>query len=642
MKKGLGFDPKTLDKKVAPEDDFFKYVNAKWLKQNPIPKAESRWGSFIVLRYDTERQLKKLAEKTTHPLIKNIYRAALDMKHRNLAGVKPLRPLLSHIEGIKDVRGLTAVIAELHRLGIDAPFGPGVDQDLKRSSHYILYLGQAGLGMPDRDYYLKDGPEQKRVREAYRKHIVKIFKLLKMPGTERKRDTVMRIETMLAKASMDKVSMRDPHKIYHKKSRAELARLAPGIAWKAYFPELGLKQPQPLIVCQPEFMKSMSRMLQTLPLADWKTYLTFHVANDLASSLSQPFVNESFSFYGKVLSGQKKQKPLWRRALGAVNGSVGEEFGKLYVKHHFTAAAKRKMNILVSELFEAYEERIKNLDWMSAATKRKALKKLAAIGRKIGYPSKWRSYKGLVARKDDHFGNMVRAELHEHRRQMRKVGRPVERHEWHMTPQTVNAYYTPTLNEIVFPAAILQPPFFDFAADDAVNYGAIGSVIGHEITHGFDDEGSKFDAVGNLKLWWTKSDRKRFDKKAALLAKHYDRYTVAPGIHVNGKLTLGENIADLGGASIAYDAYQRRLKKTGRKTIKGFTPEERFFIGWAQAEREQGRPEYLKMIVVTDTHSPSRFRINGPASNMDEFYRTFKVTKKNKLYRPTSARARIW
>jgi putative endopeptidase len=441
---------------------------------------------------------------------------------------------------------------------------------------------------------------------------------------------------------MTKEDARDSEKVYNKMSFAQLERSAPTIKWGAYFKAIGMDAEKSLVVMQPEFVKALSKMLSDTPLEDWKVYMRFHLVNGAAGTLSKKFVRENFKFYGKVLSGSKVMKPIWRRALAATNGSLGELLGQTYVKLYFTAEAKKRMNALVDDLFTAYAARIKNLEWMTPATKKKALTKLRMVTRKIGYPDKWKSYRGLMVRPDDYFGNLLRSAAYEHRREARKLGRPIDRTEWGMYPQTVNAYCNFGMNEIVFPAAILQPPFFELFADDAINYGSIGSVIGHEITHAFDDQGSKFDGKGNMKSWWTDTDRKDFMKKADLVKKQFDQYRVADGVAVNGQLTLGENIADLGGASIAYDAYQLQLARTGRKDIEGFTSEQRFFLGFALFERELSRPEFVKMQVLTDPHSPGEFRINGPVSNLAEFYSAFGVKPGDKLYRAPKDRAKIW
>lgn len=651
--KDWGFDIRELSKSIRPQDDFYHHVNKKWMLANPIPKSESRWGSFMALRLDTDKKLhglltaltkKRAAKGSDEQLIGDFFRSGMDMKARNAKGLAPLAPILARIEKLSSIHELPELLGYLDRIGTGGFWGIGVDQDSKKSDRYALHIGQDGLGMPDRDYYLKDDPESVRVRSAYRTHIEKLFRLMGRSAAEAKADadTLMRIETRLAKASMRKEDLRDPEKTYHKLSFSKLTSLAPTIDWRTYLKRVDGDKAPYFIVMQPGFLKEVDRMLRILRLEDVKTYLAWHVVNDYAGALSDAFVRENFSFYGRVLAGLKAQRPLWRRVLSTVNSGLGELIGKLYVERYFTKEAKKKMDTLVDDLFLAYEARIKSLEWMSASTKRKALAKLRALNRKIGYPSKWKSFKGLLISPDDYAGNIMRMNEFIHRREMRKLSRPIDREEWHMYPQTVNAYFSPTLNDIVFPAAILQPPFFGLSADDAVNYGSIGTVIGHEITHGFDDEGSKFDSKGNLKSWWTKQDRKKFEAKAKKVEQQYGRYTVADGLKVNGKLTLGENIADFGGLSIAYDAYQLQLARTGRKVIDGLTPEQRFFLAFAIFERENSRPEFTKMQVLTDPHSPGVFRINGPLTNFEPFYEAFGVTKKDKLYRAPKDREMVW
>ncbi|MFZ1987525.1 MAG: M13 family metallopeptidase, partial [Minisyncoccia bacterium] len=431
-------------------------------------------------------------------------------------------------------------------------------------------------------------------------------------------------------------------KTYHKMNSAKLKKIAPQIDWATYLLNIDAKKAGDLIVMQPDFFKEIAIMVDAISLSDWKTYLEWHLVNDFAGFLSPAFVKQSFAFYGTVLSGAKALKPLWRRTLSTVNGNLGEMLGKLYVEKHFGPEAKKRMNALVEDLFVAYEQRIKNLDWMSAPTKKKAIAKLHTMNHKIGYPDRWKSYKGLVIKADEYVGNVMRTALYEHRREMKKLEKPVDRKEWFMYPQTVNAYFSASLNEIVFPAAILQLPFFDLSADDAHNYGCIGTVIGHEMTHGFDDQGAKYDAKGNVKTWWTSEDKKRFEAKTKQLVMQFNQYKVADGVPVNGKLTLGENVADLGGLVIALDAYKNHLVKHPSVTIDGFSPLERFFVAFAVFEREICRPEFEKMHALNDPHSPGTFRINGPASNVDEFYETFGVTTGDKLYRTSTARAKIW
>ena len=651
-KKDWGFDTRDMDRGVRPQDDFYHYVNGGWLKKTTIPPHESRWGAFYMLRYDTEKKLrtivaelkdrKHLRHGTPEQMVRDLYRSGLDMQKRNALGLTPLKSWLDRIAQIKDVPSLVSTVAHLEKVGGGGPWGLTVDQDMKNSEKYVLYLYQSGLGMPDRDYYLKSDAESQRVRSAYEKHLVRLLRLAgRRDKASQDAAVVLEIETALAKVSMPKEELRDVDKTYHKKSLTELSKLAPSVPWREYFKILGT-EPKQVIVAQPEFFKALERLLATFPISAWRTYLSTHLINDFASCLTLGFEKENFSFYGTTLTGTKHMKPLWRRALGTVNGSLSEPLGKLYVKVYFGPEAKRKIVGVVDDLFTAYEARIKNLDWMSSVTKKKAIQKLRQMNRKLGYPDKWKSYRGLVVRPDDYAGNIMRLHAYEHRRYMRRLTKAVDRKEWFMSPQTVNAYCSFGLNDIVFPAAILQPPFFSADGDDAINYGAMGSVIGHEITHGFDDQGSKFDGKGNRKTWWTKGDRARFDAKAQALVKEFNGYTVAGGLTVNGQLTLGENIADLGGASIAYDAYMLRLVRTGRVDIKGFTPDQRFFLGFALFEREKRRPEAEKTQVLTDPHSPGKYRINGPASNLPEFYAAFGVEKGDALYREQKDRAKIW
>lgn len=653
-KNSWGFDVRELDSKIRPQDDFYHHVHKKWMDANPIPKSESRWGPFLMLRYDTDKKLRALLVELENKrsllvnsperLARDFYRSGMDMKRRNERGVSPLSPLLEKIEKIKTMDDLLRMVALLHRLGVGVLWGAGVDQDSKNSERYALHLAQDGLGLPDRDYYLKDDAESKRIMDAYSIHVEKLFKLMgRSPKTARdERDTVLWIETRLAEASMPKEDMRDPDKTYHKLSRAQLKRLAPLVNWELYLTQTQGSDAKTVIVMQPKFIEEVNAMIDAVPLAQWKTYLAWHLVNDYSGALSSSFIQQSFSFYGKVLSGSKTLRPLWRRVLGVVNGGLGEIIGQLYVKKHFTAQAKQRMDAMVDDLFVSYESRLRSLTWMTQATKRKALLKLRALRRKVGYPDKWKSYAGLRIEQDDYVGNIMRSNEFEHRREMKKLKKAVDRNEWYSYPQTVNAFYNPNMNDMLFPAAILQPPFFDMHADDAVNYGCMGMVIGHEITHGFDDEGSKFDAKGNLKSWWTPEDKERFEGRAKKVEKQFNAYKVADGIAVNGKLTLGENIADLGGLSIAYDAYQLHLERTSRTDIEGLTPEQRFFIAFSVFERENIRPELEKMAVLTDPHSPAIYRINGPLSNFTPFYEAYGVKKGHTLYREPEEREMVW
>jgi putative endopeptidase len=647
-----GFDVRDIDAKVRPQDDFFHYASGTWMKKNPIPKTESRWGSFTMLRHATDAQLQSLLKKviatkkvkagSAEQMIRDLYRSGMDMERRRKIGLAPLAPLMKRVEALKKSEDIGTTIAHLERVGSGGIWGVGIDQDMQNSEKYIIHLGQGGLGMPDRDYYLNDDAESKRVRTAYEKHLVRMLELAGRRSQAREEAAlVLEIETALAKISMKKEDLRDVDKTYHKKSLPELRKLAPTIDWSEYFRILG-DSPRHVIVMQPDFFKGVERLIHRYPITSWKTYLRTHIIGDFSNVLTPELEKESFAFYATVLTGTKHMKPLWRRILRVVNGGLSELLGELYVQEYFPAHAKKKVSVIVADLFRAYEARIKNLDWMTTPTKKKAIKKLNQMHRKLGYPDKWKSYTGLVITPDDYVGNVMRISAYENRRASRRLKKPVDHAEWFMSPQTVNAYCSFGMNDIVFPAAILQHPFFDVTADDAFNYGAIGSVIGHEITHGFDDQGSKFDGKGNRKTWWTRTDSARFTAKAKKLVTEFNGYTVAPGLHVNGKLTLGENIADLGGISIAFDAYQLRLALTGRADIEGYTPEQRFFLAYACTEREQERPEYRKTMVMTDPHSPSKFRVNGPLSNLPEFYDAFGVKKGDKLYRVPKDRAKIW
>lgn len=643
-KKHWGFDTKSVDTSVRPQDDFYRYANGSWLKSAKIPPEESRWGSFITLRVDTEHQLKKLVETTGEQQIRDMYASAMDMATRNKRGAEPIAHLRKEIAGIKDHQGLQKVLITLSRLGLAGFWGEMIEQDLKNTTRYALFLWQGGLNMPDRDYYLLDKPEQVRVRTAYGKHIQKLMRLGGASAKEaaRIKDVVMKIETRFARASMSREDMRDPHKIYNKYTLSSLQKLSPAVAWAPFLSGIGAKKLPYVIVGQPEFFKEVSRMLGDIPLEEWKIFLDYDLLNSAAGMLSEPFVKETFWFYSQVLAGTKKMKPLWRRALGATGATLGELLGRLYVAEYFPPASKRAMDELVTDLFAVYEARIRALPWMSPATKAKAVKKLRAMERKIAYPRKWKSYKSLVIKRRDYVGNMLRATELEHKRELRKLGRPIDRHEWLMTPQTVNAYFNPPMNEIVFPAAILQWPFFDARCDAALNYAGIGSVIGHEMTHGFDDEGSKFDHKGNLKDWWSTKDRKEFEARAKLVEDQAAAHEVEPGVRLNGKLTLGENIADLGGLVIAWDAYQRYLDKHGRHIIDGLSPEERFFLAYAQMEREVRRPESAKLAALTDPHAEAPFRINNPLRNFAPFHDMFGTKKGDKLFTPPQKRAEIW
>ncbi len=660
-------DPALFSEDINPADDFFSYVNAKWIAANPIPPEESRWGSFYVLRVEAEHHLKdileelsKKSDETLDPTarkVRDFYRTGMDEERLAAEGDAPLKPLLDMVAGIGDIGGLSSALGKLHRAGIGAFWATGVDQDVKASEVMALYLSQGGLGLPDRDYYLNGDEKSKTIREGYARFAEGIIAAApsvggpSVPGGAPIPAKFIDLETKLAAASMTRVELRDIEKQYNKMAPEELAALAPKVDWEGYWAAAGIAKPAYVIVCQPKFMEEVNRMVVEMPLEEIKQYLRWRILDDLANVLDENFSKRTFEFYGRAFAGAKEMKPRWRRVLGAVNGLLDEALGRIYVERHFSEDAKKKIADLVGHLTAAYRARIEKLDWMSDETKKKAVAKLGTVTKKLGYPDKWKDYGLLEIGTDSYAANYMRAHAFEFDRQVKKIGGPVDRTEWHMPPQMVNAYYNPPMNEIVFPAAILQPPFFDPDADLGANYGGIGTVIGHELTHGFDDQGSLFDLNGNLANWWTPEDKARFDAKTAKLAEQYDRYEPLPGLRLNGKLTLGENIADLGGLVIAYDALRLALGEAANEAaaaqtaigpIDGLTPFQRFFINYAITERGEYREEALRLQVQTDPHSPSRFRVNGPLSDMEEFYEAFNVKEGNALWRSGGERVNIW
>lgn len=650
-----GFDLKNLNTKIRPQDDFFSYACGGWIKHNPIPQTKSRWGTFDVLREENLKKLhtivkemgakKRVTEGSSSQLIRDMYRSGMDMKTRNRRGIDPIKPFLKRIDAIKNADNLTDLIIYLQKTGFSLLWSTYVGQDDKNSEQYITFMGQGGLTLPDRDFYLMNDARSKAIRKAFLKYVENMFVLAGGSRADAKKNakTILSFETGLARISMNKVDARNIDKIYHKKTLAQLSKLAPIVPWRRFLREIGLSKAKAVVVMQPDFLKRVTPLLKKTSIEKWKIYLRWNVIDDAGSSLTSAFARERFGFYGKVLLGKQKMEPQWKYVLGAIEGTLGEALGKEYVKRHFPNEAKKKINELVDHLFNAYHKRISALDWMSATTKKKALAKLSRIERKLGYPVKWKSYRGLVIRPDTYFENLLRSARHEQKRIFSRLGKKIDRTEWHMTPQTVNAYYSPNMNEITFPAGILQPPFFDPYADAAYNYGSIGSVIGHEMTHGFDSDGAKFDGDGNYKNWWTKQDKALFERKSKVLVTQFNAYK-AGDLHVNGKYTLPENIADLGGITLAFDAYMKHLEDNPgeRKIMHGFTPERRFFVGVTLFDCEHGRPEFLRIQVLTDPHSPGKFRVNGPVSNIPAFYDAFKLKKGDKLYREPKNRAKIW
>jgi putative endopeptidase len=630
----LRFDVGAMDKTADPCSDFFQYACGGWVKANPIPPDQSRWGRFSELEERNREVLRDILEDAARPgaqrdavtkQIGDYYAACMDEKAIDAKGLKPLEPELARIAALKDKSQLAAQIAHMHRLGIGALFDFGSGQDFKNSTEVIAQLDQGGLGLPDRDYYLKDDPEHIEIRHKYVAHLEKMFELAGEPAARARSDAdvVMRVETALAKGSLDRVSRRDPQKIYHRMSKQELDALGAGFQWNAYFRDTGAPAFTAINVAWPDFVKAVDAQVQGASLDDWKTYLRWHLLHSSAPMLPSAFVAENFAFYGKVLTGAAELRPRWKRCVDYTDSQLGEALGRKFVEKTFGAQGKERTLAMVHELEKALGKDIQNLSWMTPATKQQAEIKLKAITNKIGYPDKWRDYSSVMIARDDALGNSQRADTFEVHRVLAKIGKPLDRTEWDMTPPTVNAYYDAQMNNINFPAGILQPPFFDNHMDDAVNYGGIGAVIGHELTHGFDDEGRQFDAKGNLHDWWTETDAKEFTERAACIADEYSSFAVAPGVHINGKLTLGENTADNGGARIAYMALLDALAGKAQPKIDGFTPEQRFFLAFGQVWCTSERPEALKLQVQTDPHSPAKYRVNGTVQNMPEFQKAF-------------------
>ena len=630
-----GINLATIDPSALPCRDFYQYANGKWLAANPVPADRSIWGGLSEVGERNSAVLHSILDEavagpparpgSASRKVADFYRSGMDTARIERKGVRPLDPEFARIAEVRDTPRLLAEIAYLHRSGVRAAWGFGVGPDAKDSVHTIVQLGQGGLGLPDRDYYTKADDKSRALRDAYAAHVARMFVLLgdAPDRAAAEAQTVLGIETRLASASMTRLARRDPNATYHKLTPAQFDALAPGLSWSPYFAALGVRDPGPLLVGQPQFFTVVGGMLMSVPSADWKTYLRWHLIDSTADDLSSGFVNEHFAFFGKTLSGSPTLLPRWKRVLAQTDGAVGEGLGTLYVARAFSPQSKARALALVLNLKAALRDRLQSLDWIGADTRRQALLKLDKMTVKIGYPDRPRDYSALAVESQDYVTNALAARRFEVARNLQKLGRPVDRTEWGMTAPTVNAYYRPDVNEIVFPAGILQPPFFDAQADDASNYGAIGAVIGHEMTHGFDDQGRQFDADGNLKDWWTAADKKNFQARADLVARQFDGFVAVDDLHVNGHLTLGEDIADLGGLKIAYLAFEKAQAGKPRVSIGGFTPEQRFFLAFAQIWRTNTRPEALRLRVATDPHAPARFRVLGPLANLPEFAQAF-------------------
>ncbi|MBS2005698.1 MAG: M13 family metallopeptidase [Cyanobacteria bacterium SZAS TMP-1] len=643
-----------MDKSVKPGKDFYSYAAGNWVKNNPVPADKARWGSFSELaernNYLIHGILKSAAEdssaapRSPRKQVGDFFASAMNTDLLEKKKFDPIKGDLARIDQIKSTDDLVKLLADFHKEGTGGIFATSVDQDAKDSNIYAFQLYQGGLSLPDRDYYLKDTFAKQRA--AYIEHLKKMFVLLgeSKADAAKHADTVMKLETELAQASRSRVDLRDPIKNYNKVKISDLIAGAPAMPWQLYLSERGIDKIPYAVVGQPEFFEAVNKAVKAHSIDEWKTYLRWHVLHEAAPFLHNAVETENFNFFGKTLSGQEQQEPRWKRASKVIDREIGEALGQLYVEKYFTAEAKQRMTELVANLREVFKEHLQKLEWMSDETRQKAMLKFERFVQKIGHPDKFRDYSSIDIARDDYVGNIKRADLFEVNRQIARIGKPVDRTEWGMTPPTVNAYFNPTMNEIVFPAGILQPPFFDVTADDAVNYGGIGAVIGHEITHGYDDEGRHYDADGNLVEWWTEKDTKEFDSRANKVVEEYNAFEALPGLHVNGKLTLGENIADLGGVSIGYDALQKALKKdpSKRKNIDGFTPEQRFFLSFAQLWRTNIREAEQRRLITVDPHSPGRFRSVGPLMNFQEFYDAFGIKSGEPQWRSPELRAKIW
>ena len=650
--KTIGFDKENMDSNVSPKEDFNLYVNGGWLKNNPVPSTESRWGSFSEVadlnRVYLRKILEEAASKDDHskgsPMQKigDFYFAAMDSVSLNGKGVEGIKSELDLINTIQDNESLTAAMGKLSRRGIRGFFGFYIGSDSKDSEKNISHVSQSGLSLPDKAYYLTPTEPYLGWQEKYRAHISSMLGYLGEENTEEKAINIFELEKQIAEISMDRVTRRDPDTTYNKMSYDELKSLNMTFNWDTYLSNFGDVKIDSVVVGQPFFITEMEKIMTSTNIDTWKNYLKWKTISSASSYLSDEISAESFNFYSATLRGTKEQKPRWKRAIQSSDRNLGEILGQEYVKVAFSQEAKDQIYEMVDMLEAAYGERIKALPWMSEETKERALHKLSTFKRKLGYPDVWKDMSALEIDRTSYISNIYNVKEFWTDYMLNKLGKPVDHNEWGMTPSTVNAYYNPSKNEIVFPAGIMQPPFFDPNADAAVNYGGIGGVIGHELSHGFDDQGAKFDADGNLKDWWTEDDKTKFEEKTGLLKAQFDAFIVLDSVNVNGSLTMGENIADLGGVTMSYYAYQKYLEKYGRKDMDGFTPEQRFFIGWSQVWRTNFTDEELLRRIKTDPHSPGMFRANGPISNFIPFYEAWGITEGDGMYRSDSVRVEIW
>ncbi len=647
------FVPENFDTTVKPQDDFYRYANGSWLKRTAIPPEYARWGSFDELMQRNISNLKLLCERASaqdnspsaiEHMVGDFYASGMDEAAINQSGAAALNFEFTKISAIATPADVLNEIASLHKIGVNAGFEFGSEADFKDSNHELAQLAQGGLGLPDRDYYFRDDDKSKKLREAYVKHVAKTLMLLgdSQTSAQTGSQAVMKLETSLAQASLSAVQLRNPYASYHKMTVQKVESLVPDLNLTSYFTSVRAPSFTDINLAHPDFFKAFSVVLNTTPISDWKTYLRWHLVHTYSPYLSEDYVRENFSFYGVTLTGTKVMKPRWKRVVTTIDRSIGEALGQLYVNAYFPAESKERALKLVSNLRAALGDKIGTLEWMDEATKQKAREKLNSFTVKIGYPDTWRDYSNLVINRGPYVLNVLKANAFEVRRNLIRIGKEVDKSEWGMSTPTVNAYYNPLQNEIVFPAGILQPPFFDAKADDAVNYGGIGAVIGHEMTHGFDDQGRQFDSHGNLTNWWSKESEQKFKVRSAAIVDQFNGYFPISDLHINGQLTQGENIADLGGLKIAYAGLQKALADQSRDKIDGFTPEQRFFISFASVWAGKMTPESLRLQLNTNPHSPGEFRTNGPLSNLDEFAQAFNVPEGAGMRRSADKRFTIW